>query len=241
MENYQKVIARTGVISNYFMRPTYLIVIIILSIGCHKISSTKRHEFRLIDEDSLVLGVVTCRLPFDFDTSYQWINSSDCICCDAVMYRCHSRKFDVIAESGFLPDSHLDSGFYFTISHFTTISCDTSREYYHNRLHVTSDDKKRRFEQFIKELEKSGGARVTFDTAIIINKNLYDVFCFTEKNYYKVLENDSSVINTVVFNTLSAHTKYKGRYIGFSIQSNIQPRDSFCQIAMEIMKSVKIE
>jgi len=157
------------------------------------------------------------------------------------MYRSHSSKFDVITESGFLPDTHLDTGYYFSISHFPWISCDTSSEYFYTDSPSTSEIKKRRFEEYVKELEDYGGTKVIFDTSRVINDNKYRIFYFTEKNYFKIQENDSSRVKPVSFNVLSATTKYKYRRISFVIQSNVHQRDSFYNIAMNILNSVRIE
>ncbi len=229
------------VINKYWMKFTYIIILFFLAFSCRNPNSTRKHSFTLIDRDSLLLGVIICKLPSDFDTTYTWLNSSDCDCCDAIMYRSHSSNYEVITESGFLSMTHLDSGFYFTISHYPGIDCDTSREYVDNRP-SPSKTHKQRIEEYIKYMESSGSRiNITIDTSRIINKNFYDIFSYTSDNIYKILAEDSSKTETVTFNVVTASTVYKNRSIGFNIQSNVHQRDSFNIIAMNILKSVHIE
>ena len=108
-------------------------------------------------------------------------------------------------------------------------------------MQATSEENKKRFEQSIKELEGHAGSKVVFDTNKVINKNKFNIFYFTDNNYYKVQEDDSSRIQTITFNKLTASTKYKDRRIYFAIQSNVHQKDSFYIIAMNILNSVKIE
>jgi hypothetical protein len=223
------------------MNLNYIIIPIIAALGCRNTILTQKHEFKLIDRDSMVLGVVSCELPVDFDTSYTWISSSDCMCCEAVMHRSHSSKFDIKMEGGFSGEPHLESGYYFSIAHSTEISCDTSSEYLYSGAQANSDARKRRFELRIKELEERGGTKVIVDTNRMINNLKYNILYFTDKDFYKTEEKDSLAIKTITFNKLTASTKYNNRNINFVIQSNVHQRDSFYAIAMNIIKSVKIE
>lgn len=215
--------------------------LIILLAGCKEPENLPRQLTSLVDKYGDTLGIVSCVMPEEFDTTYKWVHTSDCTCCDAVKYRSHSRKYKAITEDGFLHDSHLDSGFYFTISHYTHIACDTSKEHFYKDSEATSAAYNKRFEQNIRELEELGGTKVIFDTGRVINKNLYNIFYFTEKDYYKVQENDSAILKNITFNTVSATTTYKDRRVSFTAKSNVHNRDSFYLLAMNMMKTIKIQ
>ena len=108
-------------------------------------------------------------------------------------------------------------------------------------MYATPEAYSKRFEQKMKDLEDSGGAKVLIDTGKVINKSRYNIIYYAERDYYKIQENDSVGMKTVTFNTLSASTRFRDRRINFSLKSNVHNRDSFYLIAMDMLKTVVIK
>ena len=215
------------------------LVLIVLAIGaigldgCKQINATKENSIELIDERGLKLGKVVVRLPLEFDTTYRWLSTSDCMCCESVLYRSNSKNYDIIKESGFFHGEELDSGFYFTIGHYPVIQCDTQGPPSWD-LNPMSSAKilEQNIGYFIKDLSKrtEGEApEVLVDTGRIINDHEYNILYFNE------------LLGHNPFNKLTASTEHNNRSISFTIQSNVHSKDSFYLIAMNILKSVKIK
>ncbi|MGZ5243141.1 MAG: hypothetical protein ACXWEY_04770 [Bacteroidia bacterium] len=63
------------------------------------------------------LGVLTIWLPEEFDTSFKWMDVSDCRCCGTLKTRIQKSSFPIIKESGFFygEEDLADSIYRFTI------------------------------------------------------------------------------------------------------------------------------
>jgi hypothetical protein len=211
------------------MKYLFITFFICSLISCHQSKIQNWYSFELVDSDNLKLGKVTCNLPLEIDTFYKWINISDSGC-GVNMYRANSKKYKIVEETGFFHEE-LDSGFYFTITHYRHISCDTQSLPW-NITQTKEQIRKMNIEYFIKdqkEKTQKGAPEAIVDTSRMINNNIYDVF-YEQDEYGKN-----------PFNILTASTKFNSRFIGFTIQSNVHPRDSFYDIAMDILKSIRIE
>jgi hypothetical protein len=211
----------------------YILFIFFLTLltGCQQPKNQKWHSFELVDSENLKLGTVKCSLPGEMDTFYTWIYHSDTGCSEHLMYRANSKKYEIVEETDEPPLNYPDSGFYFTISHFRFISCDTqSLPWYITQ--PKEQLRKENIEYFLNKINEKalkGAPKVIIDTSRTINKNVYDIF------YYQ----DGS--GKFPFNTLSFTTLFNNRFIGFTIQSNVHPRDSFYNISMDILRSISIE
>lgn len=102
-----------------------LIFLLVFSASCHeaarKDSSSELPDHGRLAQIQLVdsLGSVTVAMPGRYDTSFSWINRSDCgKPCDEQEYRFQSRETRIIRESGFVfrrwPHDSVDQ---LTISH----------------------------------------------------------------------------------------------------------------------------
>jgi hypothetical protein len=211
--------------------------------GCQKTDDSSNHSITLVDKYDDTLGVVSFVMPEEFDTTYRWIHTSDCMCCDAVKYRSHSRKYKVITEDGFLHDSHLDSGFYFTISHFTSMICDSQlidwKPVKKTSLH--------RFDRFFKYVMNGFNDQTpnkvdnkNIEETRLINGNDFLIYYTADTNYYKSIDKNSPA-EAVIFNALYSSTYNKGHHVRFSFKSNVHPKDSFYFLAMDILNTIKFK
>jgi hypothetical protein len=80
---------------------------ILMSISCQKSTSVQTYSFQLIDAQEDTLGLVTCELPVNFDTTYKWLHRSDANC-NVIKYRCHSSENDAVKENGVFAEPHLN-------------------------------------------------------------------------------------------------------------------------------------
>src|SRR5687767_8758222 len=69
------------------------------------------------------LGVLTIRLPEEFDTFLRWHHVSDCRCCGSQKYRIQNSQFPVAMENGFFYKNYPDSSYSLTISHSEHEDC----------------------------------------------------------------------------------------------------------------------
>lgn len=79
-----------------------------------------RHEIELSNQ----LGTVSALLPNELDTTYSWVNFSDCDCCDIKMYRFANSNYTLLKETGMFHAHLPDSLYQFTIFHKVRRNCD---------------------------------------------------------------------------------------------------------------------
>jgi hypothetical protein len=108
------------------MRMFFFLLLIIIFTSCDHPKKPYIEELtwpkRTVKLDNN-LGVLTIRLPEEFDTFYKWNDISDCHCCGAKKYRFSAASFPLNMESGQYNDKKVDSVYYFTIIHSEGKNC----------------------------------------------------------------------------------------------------------------------
>ncbi|RZJ99639.1 MAG: hypothetical protein EOO43_26165 [Flavobacterium sp.] len=124
------------------------------------------------------LGVLTIRLPMEFDTFYKFEDYSDHSCGDLMKYRFQKLSFPKLIESGMIYDQ-VDSMFYFTINHNLKHDCDPPSSYVFDSSHLEdiiqklkTDDTLGKLRFQISKIESLSGNKfsiLAYDNGIIYN------------------------------------------------------------------------
>ena len=172
------------------------------------------------------LGTVTVAIPLRYDTSFEWINWSDCgKPCAHQEYRFQDKKNPITKESGWFWTDPKDSVDQFTISHSSYIpfrESDTSRE----RMLLTHAHVK---EYIRDELQYPP---IIFDTVERINDR-----------YFSIVAMERS--DTILEKRVLAVSYIKHNEIWFEYTLKTGKRDStsrdFIRNSLELIKWIKIQ
>lgn len=171
--------------------------------------------------DDLPWATVKLNYTPGFDTVYRWVHQSDSYC-DAIKYRLHSQKFQVIQENGVMHKPQIENGYYLTIMHSDNSSqCDDPDIKYGPVP-----------EEFIKNLSKINEKvkpEIKIDSEMVFNGSKYYVVCYNE------------IIGNPPFYRLSAYLTYKNRNLVFRFQDNTMPYEEFEETTMRILRNISLE
>ena len=207
-----------------------LFTLLVLFISCNyappdkrlpeTLSSTKTVNVELIDS----LGTITLSIPKKYDTSFSWVQYSDCgKPCDKQKYRFQPKYLPIVKESGWMwADNPSDSIDQFTISHskyFPFHDGDTAK----NLIRYNN------FKEVL--LTKSPGFSIVFDTIEKINDR-----------YYSIIAMEKS--DSLILKKVSALTTIKGNEIKFdyylSSKRNSPSATNFIRNSIELVRTIRI-
>jgi hypothetical protein len=215
------------------MNRLFIIIPIVFFISCNDVAE-KRNIPQLLENSKAVqvqlvdsLGMVNFSVPLRYDTSFSWINYSDCgKPCDFQEYRYQSKGLPITKESGwFWNGESKDSVDNFTISHTSYIPFhegDTQKVF---TLHGILKRK------LTSEFEIPRNPPITFDTIEKVNDRYFSFFAM-EKS-------DSVYLRKVI-----AITTIKNNEIRFQYKLLTNKNDSttknFIKNSIALIKTIKI-
>lgn len=207
---------------------------LILTFSCHQ--KVERHKvqqgfklfsFELVDS----LGIVDMQIPTYCDTFLNWLDHSDCTCCEYYKYRFQPKTYPINLESGFIyidPDLK-DSINTITFKHSACL-------YNHFKIDTLSYLKFDSFHQQRKmqDFQYLKDAGLIFDSVFIINSQYYSVFFFDRY--------DS--INKRFIKELKAKTNFNNSWIEINYKLVTKKNDSinnyFFELSKTSLKSIKL-
>jgi len=208
----------------------FIVIVCILFASCKEMTgkgtvflvppNSKTVQVKLID----TLGTVTLAVPDRYDTSFAWIDHSDCgKPCDLQKYRYQPKSLRITKESGFIwlgePEDSVDR---FTISHsgyFPFHNGDTSKDFVrheHLKSQLTSDP---------------SNPSIIFDTIERIHDRYYSIFAMQRSD-------------TIRCEKVLAVTTVKGNLIRFQYDLLTKKVDSvetnFIKNSIDLIRTIQI-
>ena len=208
----------------------FIVIACILFVSCKEMTgkgagfsvppNSKIVQVKLID----TLGTVILAVPNRYDTSFTWIDHSDCgKPCDQQKYRYQPKSLRITKESGFIWLGELkDSVDRFTISHsrdFPFHNGDTAKDFVrheHLKAQLTSDP---------------SNPSIIFDTIQKINDRYYSIFAMRRSD-------------TIRCEKVLAVTTVKGNLIRFQYDLLTKKTDSvevdFIKNSIDLIRTIRI-
>jgi hypothetical protein len=206
--------------------PCFLITFL---ISCNEKSTPSEHSLSQ-NRTCLIhlekpLGQLKINLPTRFDTTFKWIEYSDCNGCEHVDYRIQSKSLPILKESGFYYFPLEDSVEQFTIKH--QIGIDTFNNTKNDFKPLSNNPRSSLSWIYSQE-------QVVLDTQLLVHKRYFNI------EAAKYFDSTHKVRNT----TLNAVFLIKNNLLKISFEYRKSYPDSlnnnFIQEALEAIRSIEI-